>query len=60
MTTLGRSLSQETKEKISRSLKEYFKHNNHSNQGKNLSEKTRRKISLAHKGKILSESHREI
>ena len=48
-------LSEETKEKLSKSKREYYKTHKHWNAGKHLSNETRSKISEAHKGKKMSE-----
>lgn len=48
-------LSEVTKEKLSKSKREYYKTHKHWNAGKHLSNETRSKISEAHKGKKMSE-----
>jgi hypothetical protein len=46
-------------EKISKALKEYYKNNKHPAFGKHLSQETKSKLSFAHKGKKLSEEHKQ-
>lgn len=50
------SLSEETKEKLRKSRKEYYKTHKHYNTGKHLSAETRAKISESHKGKKKTEA----
>ncbi len=56
---LGKPLSEETKEKISKTIKEYYKHHTNSRLGKKHSQEAKIKMSLYHKGKILSEEHKK-
>lgn len=58
MTKSRNILPEQRRKNISRGLKEYFKTHKHQMLGKMLPEETKRKISLAHKGKILSEKQK--
>jgi hypothetical protein len=57
---LGKKLSNETKQKISDSLKGRFKGVDNPNYGNHCTEEVKKIISLANKGKKLSETHKEI
>lgn len=52
-------LSNETKAKISKTRKEYYKTHQHWNKGNHWSESTKHKISQAHKGKKMSDEVKE-
>lgn len=59
-TTLGLTCSESTREKISAKLKErYSDPQMHPMLGKHRSEATKRKLSIAHSGKVLSEEHKQ-
>lgn len=49
----------ETKKKISDGLKKYYLTHKSYNYGKHLSEETRKKLSLSHKGRTLSKEHKK-
>lgn len=51
-------LSEETKAKLSKSKKNYYKTHEHWNKGHHWSDETRAKISQSHKGKKMSEEHK--
>jgi hypothetical protein len=50
----GRELSQESKDKVSQTLKEYFKNNENPFKGKKHSDETKQKLSNSRKGKSVS------
>jgi group I intron endonuclease len=52
-------VAEETKKKLSKSKKEYFKTHKHWNEGHHLSDETKFKISKSHKGKKMSDDQKE-